>query len=151
MYLSLLLLLPSSLAFCQSGNASAAPIQQSGIQAEGLPRMMSNSQPDERKQELDADAIALSKIPADPLIQPDPAAPIFWPVNAVADRSIHSLQLKFGATYTFLNNMRRHPPTGRGMINSAGGLISLVHGLSTIMKVPRDPSACLFAPEPTLE
>jgi porin len=112
MYLSLLLLLPSSLAFCQSGNASAAPIQQSGIQAEGLPRMMSNSQPDELKQELDADAIALSKIPADPLIQPDPAAPIFWPVNAVVDHSIHSLQLKFGATYTFLNQYATSPPNG---------------------------------------
>ena len=89
-YLSLLLLGSSLLAFCQSGNASAALADQSGIQAEGPPSTIRNSQPDELKQELDADAIALSKIPADPLIRPDPVAPLLWPVDALVNHSIHS-------------------------------------------------------------
>lgn len=59
--------------------------------------------PDELQQELDVNAIALSKIPADPLIKLDPLAPLWKPFNRVADRSAQSLRLKFGATYTFLN------------------------------------------------
>ena len=58
---------------------------------------------DELKQELDADAIALSKIPADPLIQPDPLAPFLRPVDKVASSAAETLRLKTGATYTFLN------------------------------------------------
>ena len=60
-------------------------------------------EPDELRQELDVDAAALSKIPADPLIQSDPLAPIFKPVDNLADRLAQSARLKFGATYTFLN------------------------------------------------
>ena len=58
---------------------------------------------DELRQQLDIDAAALSKIPADPLIQPDPLAPIFRPVDRLSDHVSQSGRLKFGATYTFLN------------------------------------------------
>jgi porin len=109
-YLPLLLVGSSLLASGQSGTMSAAPARQS--QAEGQSSIIRNSQPDELKQELDADAIALSKIPADPLIQPDPLAPILRPVDALVDVSIHSLRLKFGATYTVLNQYATSTPAG---------------------------------------
>jgi porin len=69
-------------------------------------------EPDELTQELDADVMALSKIPADPLVHPDPFTPIFRPVNKLLDHSIQSLRLKFGATYTFLNQYATITPDG---------------------------------------
>jgi porin len=111
---SLLLLFASSmLAFGQSSDVSAGPAAQ--------PSQPSQNQPDELTQELDADAMALSKIPADPLIHPDPMAPILRPVDRLVDTSIRSLRLKFGATYTFLNQystitldgVRHDQPSGR--------------------------------------
>ena len=109
--LSFLLLGSSLLAFGQSGNASGVPVDQSGIQAEGPPSTIS-SETDELKQELDADTVALSKIPADPLIRPDPVAPILWPVDVLVAHNIHFLRLKFGATYTFLTQYATSPPDG---------------------------------------
>jgi porin len=67
---------------------------------------------DELTQELDANSIILSKIPADPLIHPDPLAPIFQPFDRFADKSAQSLRLKFGATYTFLNQYATITPDG---------------------------------------
>ena len=84
----------------------ASPPAQSALSTNG------DNHPDELKQELDADAIALSKIPGDPLIQPDPVAPILRPINMLVDHSIHSLRLKFGATYTFLNQYATITPDG---------------------------------------
>jgi porin len=99
----LLLLFASSLsAICQSGNVSPAPVQ--NVQpTKSKPTLSLNEQPDELKQELDADSAALSKIPSDPLIQPDPLAPILQPVNKLAGSLNPSHRFKFGATYTFLN------------------------------------------------
>jgi porin len=100
------------LAFAQGGNVSAgraAPLSQP---SQSQPSATKNREPDELKQELDADAIALSKIPADPLIHPDPIAPILRPVDRLVDNSIHSLRLKFGATYTFLNQYATITPDG---------------------------------------
>jgi porin len=111
-YLPLFLIGSSLLAFGQSGNVSAALADQPSIQAEGPLSTIRNYQTDELKQELDADAIALSKIPADPLIQPDPVGPILRPVDALVDYSIHSLRFKFGATYTFLNQYATSTPDG---------------------------------------
>jgi porin len=110
--LTLLLIGSSLLAFGQSSNVSAAIPDPPSTQPGGPPSTVRNSQPDELKQELDADAIALSKIPADPLIQPDPAAPILRPIDMLVDHSIHSLRLKFGATYTFLNQYAAITPDG---------------------------------------
>jgi len=111
-YLPLLLIGSSLLAFGQSSNVSAARADQPSSQPGRPPSTVRDSQPDELKQELDADAIALSKIPSDPLIQPDPVAPILRPVDALLDHSIHSLRLKFGATYTFLNQYATSTPDG---------------------------------------
>jgi porin len=58
---------------------------------------------DELKQELDVNAAILSRIPADPLIRPDPLGPIFRPVDNLSERFAQTSRLKFGATYTFLN------------------------------------------------
>jgi porin len=110
--LLLLLLASSMLAFGQSRSNSTAPADQPGPAAQSASATIEDNHPDELKQELDADAIALSKIPADPLIQPDPVAPILRPVNMLVDHSIHSIRLKFGATYTFLNQYATITPDG---------------------------------------
>jgi porin len=100
------------LAFGQSADVSAPPADQPSVHAEGPPSNIGSSHPDELKQELDAYAIELSRIPADPLIQPDPVAPMLRPIDKVVDLSIHSLHLKFGATYTFLNQYATTTPDG---------------------------------------
>jgi len=100
------------LAFGQSADVSAPPADQPSVHAEGPPPNIGSSHPDELKQELDAYAIELSRIPADPLIQPDPVAPMLRPIDKVVDLSIHSLHLKFGATYTFLNQYATTTPDG---------------------------------------
>ena len=111
--LLLLLLLGTSVsAIGQSGTASAAPADQPIPPAQSPHSTLGNQQSDELKQELDAYAIELSKIPADPLIRPDPVAPLLLPVDKVVDLSIHSLHLKFGATYTFLNQYASVTPDG---------------------------------------
>ena len=91
------------LAFGQSGNVSVTPATQTSQTAETNPPALPKKNPDELIQALDVDAATMSKIPADPLIRPDPLAPIFRPINRLADKSAQSLSLKFGATYTFLN------------------------------------------------
>ena len=109
----LLLLLASSLsAFGQSSSVSAIPVDEASSAAQSARSIIGNNHPDELKQELDADAIALSKVPGDPLIQPDPVAPILRPIDMLVDHSTHSLRLKFGATYTFLNQYATITPDG---------------------------------------
>ena len=100
------------LAFGQSADVSAGRAAQPSQPTQSQPSVTKNRDPDELKQELDADSLALSKIPADPLIRPDPVAPILKPVDALVDHSIHSLRLKFGATYTFLNQYATSTPDG---------------------------------------
>jgi porin len=100
----LLLLLTSCLsAMCQSGNVGPTPAVPNPQSTQGKPALSLNDEPDELKQELDADSAALSKIPADPLIQPDPFALILRPVNKLVDSLNPAQRFKFGATYTFLN------------------------------------------------
>ena len=78
-------------------------------------------EPDDLRQELDADAAALSKIPADPLLQPDPLGFLFKPIDHLTDRTGQSERLKLSATYTFLNqyatttlgSIRHNQPSGR--------------------------------------
>ena len=99
-------------AFGQKPDARSVPADQPKASAENTQSTIRNAHPDELKQELDAYAIELSSIPADPLIQPDPVAPILRPIDKVVDVSIHSLHLKFGATYTFLNQYATSTPDG---------------------------------------
>src|SRR3984957_8845715 len=108
----LLLFVSSPLAFGQSGDAGAGRAAQPNQPSQSQSSATVNREPDELRQELDANAIVLSKIPADPLIQPDSVAPIFRPVDRLVDSSIHSLRLKFGATYTFLNQYATITPDG---------------------------------------
>jgi porin len=98
--LSLALSLPAS---AQSGDVNTAPTSQSGQSSQVNQPTTAKREVDELRQQLDIDAAALSKIPADPLIQPDPLAPIFRPVDRLTDRLPQFARLKFGATYTFLN------------------------------------------------
>src|ERR1700735_1637709 len=111
----LLLLLSFALspaASAQSGGVNTAPTPQLGQPSQFNQPTTVKREVDELRQQLDIDAIALSKIPADPLIQPDPLAPILRPINMVVDHSIHSLRLKFGATYTLLNQYAAITPDG---------------------------------------
>jgi porin len=68
-------------------------------------------EPDDLRQELDADALALSKIPSDPVFKRDPVALIFKPIDHV-ERMAQSDKLKLGATYTFLNQYATVAPDG---------------------------------------
>jgi porin len=109
----LLLFLGSSLmAFGQNTVGESVSADQPSSPAESTDSTIRNDHPDELKQELDAYAIQLSKIPADPLIHPDPVAPILLPIDKVVDLSIRSIHLKFGATYTFLNQYATITPDG---------------------------------------
>jgi len=100
------------LAFGQKPDVSSVPADRPSTPAESPHSTISNGHPDELKQELDAYAIELSRIPADPLIQPDPAASIWRPVDALVDHSVQSVRLKFGATYTFLSQYATVAPDG---------------------------------------
>src|SRR5271170_1475505 len=110
----LVLLFASGLwALGQSGDVKAAPSAQTSQPSQTHPPAPPPTKdPDELTQELDANSIILSKIPADPLIQPDPLAPILRPINKLVNVSIESLRLKFGATYTFLNQYATITPDG---------------------------------------
>lgn len=101
--LFLLLVAVSLPAFGQSADIYATGADPMSALAQSKPSTPEKKDPDELRQELDVDAVALSKIPADPLIRPDPLAPLREPFNRLVDRADQSLRLKFGATYTFLN------------------------------------------------
>jgi porin len=129
------LLFASSLwAVGQRRDVNAVDAAQTSQSNQTMPPAPQKKDPDELTQELDADAIALSKIPADPLLQPDPLAPIFQPVNRLADKSAQSLRLKFGATYTFLNQYAATTPDGvrhnqlSGRLDFTGAWTAYDHG-----------------------
>jgi porin len=96
-----LLLLLLALSLPASGQSSTSMNTRPALQS-SQPYQVKR-EPDELRQELDVDAAALSKIPADPLIHPDPLSPIFRPIDKLTDRVIRPGRWKFGATYTFLN------------------------------------------------
>lgn len=91
---------------------------------------------DELVQELDADDLALSQVPADPLLNPDPAARIFMPLNELRKRVRGSERLKLGATYTFLDQYAEATPDGvrhdqlSGRLDSTGAWAAYDHGSS---------------------
>lgn len=61
-------------------------------------------------QELDADSLALSEVPADPLLRPDPLASIFTPFDGLVKEVHGTERAKFGATYTFLGEYATSVP-----------------------------------------
>jgi porin len=118
---SLLLLLVSSLSAPGQGlDMSAVPAPQSTQPAKaGPPTGMKDT--DELRQELDVNSAILSQIPADPLIHSDPLAPIFQPADKLTERLAQSVRLKFGATYTFLNQYATIVPDGGVRHNQFSG------------------------------
>src|SRR5580698_9343704 len=95
---SLVLLLVSTLsAGAQTGGAAPS------AQLSNPGQIALKQHTDELTQQLDVDSAVLSRIPSDPLIKRDPLAPIFQPVDNLSERLVQSERLKFGATYTFLN------------------------------------------------
>jgi porin len=108
--------------FAQSGTtatSSASQTPQPGNTSTPTPRTA--QEPDELKQELDADALALSQIPADPLLQSDPVGPIVRPFDAFAREVYKLTHLKFGATYTFLDQYATNTPQGSVRHNQFSG------------------------------
>jgi porin len=135
--LLLLLLLASSLpAPGQSRGMNTASASQSSQSSQVDRPTAVKREVDELRQQLDIDVAALSKIPADPLIQPDPFAPIFRPVDRLADRLAQSARLKFGATYTFLNQYATITPDATrhnqfsGRLDFTGAWKAYDHGSS---------------------
>jgi porin len=98
-----LLLLITASCLPAFGQGADSP---SDSQAQKQPRSLMTvrkQEPDDLKQELDVDALALSKIPSDPLLKADPFAPFLQPIGKLTDELVKNYRLKFGATYTFLN------------------------------------------------
>jgi porin len=131
--LLLLLLLAPGLPALGQSNQDGSPALPA-IQSDQNKPTPAKKHSDELKQELDVDALALSKIPADPLIQPDPLAPITRPVDRLADKSAQSLRLKFGVTYTFLNQYATITPDSvrhnqfSGRLDFTGAWAAYEHG-----------------------
>jgi porin len=96
----------------QNGKANSGSVQQN-TQARGPATYSSLAQePDELRQELDRDAVALSKVPADPVLATDPFALILEPFERLTDRINESAKLKIGATYTFVSQYATATPDG---------------------------------------
>lgn len=108
----------------QSGSDSSLPTPQSHQANRGRswPYTSIKPEPDDLRQELDADSAALSKIPADPIFHLDPLAPIFQPIDKATDRILQSERLKLGATYTFLSQYATITPDGVRHDQSSGRL-----------------------------
>jgi len=128
---SVLLLLVSSLsAGGQTGGAAPAPQLSNLSQVTPAPKQHT----DELTQQLDVDSAVLSQIPADPLIKPDPLGPILQPVDNLSERLARSARLKFGATYTFLNQYATVVPDGprhnqfSGRLDFTGAWSAYDHG-----------------------
>jgi porin len=118
----------------QSGSGSTGPASQ-GIhtdQAESYPDL--SQEPDDLRQELDADAIALAKIPSDPILKPDPFRVFIEPFEKWTDRINQSAHLKIGETYTFVSQYATETPGGvrhqqaSGRADLTGALKVYQHG-----------------------
>jgi porin len=118
----------------QSGSGSTGPASQ-GIhtdQAESYPDL--SQEPDDLRQELDADAIALAKIPSDPILKPDPFRVFLEPFEKLTDRINESAHLKIGETYTFVSQYATVTPDGvrheqaSGRADFTGALKVYQHG-----------------------
>src|SRR5580698_6844240 len=113
---SLVLLLVSTLsAGAQTGGAAPS------AQLSNPGQIALKQHTDELTQQLDVDSAVLSRIPSDPLIKRDPLAPIFQPVDNLSERLVQSERLKFGATYTFLNQYATIVPDSSPRHNQFSG------------------------------
>jgi porin len=69
-------------------------------------------EPDDLRQELDRDAVALSRVPADPVLATDPFGIFFDPFERLTDWINKSARLKIGETYTFVSQYATATPDG---------------------------------------
>jgi porin len=81
-------------------------------------------EPDDLRQELDRDAVALSRIPADPVLAKDPFGIFFNPFERFTDWINKSARLKIGETYTFVSQYATATPAGvrHGQTSGRGDL-----------------------------
>ena len=110
------LLLPfvavSFLAVAQSGKSSAGAGSNSGSAAQSGAYAGLDQEPDDLRQKLDVGVVALSKIPSDPMLKPDPFRVFLGPFEKLTDHINHSAHLKIGETYTFLSQYATMTPDG---------------------------------------
>ncbi len=118
----------------QSVDASSGHIPQWNPKSHVPAYASLTQEPDDLRQELDADTMALSKIPSDPILKRDPFALIFKPIDHLTNRIAQSERLKLGATYTFLNQYATVTPDGvrhnqfSGRLDFAGAWVAYDHG-----------------------
>lgn len=108
-------------------NASSSTAQQSAQPEEAATYSSLMQETDDLRQELDRDALALSKVPADPILKTDPFEAILEPFERLTLHINESAKLKIGATYTFVNQyalsgpdgVRRDQTSGRADVTAA--------------------------------
>jgi len=106
----LLVLAWSISAVCQTGGEGQRSVSNPDPTSGSAPPLRRG--PDDLRQELDADAAALSRIPADPFIASDPLSELLHPVDHAAGRLADAEHLKLGSTYTFLIQYATRTPPG---------------------------------------
>jgi porin len=79
-----------------------------------------SDEPDDLRQELDRDAIALSRIPSDPVLKNAPFDAIFRPFERLTDGINQSAKLKIGETYTLVSQYATATPDGVRHDQSSG-------------------------------
>jgi porin len=87
----------------QSTNGKSDSSQQSTQALDAATYSSLAEEPDDLRQELDRDAVALSRIPADPILKTDPFGIIFNPFEELTDWINKSARLKISETYTFVS------------------------------------------------
>jgi len=99
----LLLFFTSSLFAAGQSGATATGTQTQTVASAQIDQTRPKETTSELRQQLDVDAAALANIRATPLIQPDPLGILFQPIDRITNDLARAERLKFGATYTFLN------------------------------------------------
>jgi porin len=96
----------------QNRNANSGLTQQSTQSVDAAAYTSLSQVPDDLRQELDRDAVALSRVPADPVLTTDPFGIFFDPFERLTDWINTSARLKIGETYTFLSQYATATPDG---------------------------------------
>jgi porin len=99
-------------AAAQDTNTKSDSTQQSPQALDPATYSSLAQEPDDLRQELDRDAVALSRIPADPILTTDPFGIFFNPFEELTDWINKSARLKIGETYTFVNQYATATPAG---------------------------------------
>jgi porin len=110
--LLLLIVAFSMSAIGQSGQSSDSSESKSVSANQAARNVDLSQEPDDLRQELDADAVALSKIPSDPIFKSDPFKVFLDPFEKLTDRINKSAHLKIGETYTFVSQYATATPDG---------------------------------------